>query len=515
MSCRHLFRSCCQKKLLPAPNQHLTFTTKKIYIQRNQHPNRIKESRKEERRGILSTPPKTAMEKALHCLILLSLTIPSRSKSTTSITRFQSSVSIAKITNRRILHQPLFPMSFTPPPPPLPDNPFFPQIIPSSQPDPDQQNIITLSPTNSINPVLPTSPKSNPMKKIAIAGSVSIATLFFVLALALLVYRFRERCVLESVKLGGSDSERLPSATSYILHLGTTRPSNRAGGDLNRSPYHRVNRVHGEEALHPSPELQPLPPLMGGNQQIVPSVLSSDEETPFYSPRESIVQNTESSYYAVTQQSLPKTTSTTATRSVISCFNGSTSCKPSLETNNSSSSTALPSSLPSLPLSQLPCLLQRPHLKFAPTRMMSPLTKNSKVPSPASSDRNSALSCSINNSSPLEEKSSSMPPVPPPPPPLPALLGRIRPPTTNAFPMTIQPLSRLQSQVPAPANASRDEALVPVVEANHGGSSLEPLKREEDSDSTKPRLKPLHWDKVRASSDCTMVWDQLKMSSFQ
>jgi hypothetical protein len=30
-----------------------------------------------------------------------------------------------------------------------------------------------------------------------------------------------------------------------------------------------------------------------------------------------------------------------------------------------------------------------------------------------------------------------------------------------------------------------------------------------------PKLKPLHWDKVRATSDRAMVWDQLKSSSFQ
>ncbi|KAJ0726377.1 putative formin, FH2 domain-containing protein [Helianthus annuus] len=34
-------------------------------------------------------------------------------------------------------------------------------------------------------------------------------------------------------------------------------------------------------------------------------------------------------------------------------------------------------------------------------------------------------------------------------------------------------------------------------------------------DDSKPRLKPLHWDKVRATSDRETVWDQLKSSSFQ
>jgi hypothetical protein len=35
------------------------------------------------------------------------------------------------------------------------------------------------------------------------------------------------------------------------------------------------------------------------------------------------------------------------------------------------------------------------------------------------------------------------------------------------------------------------------------------------SGEPRPKLKPLHWDKVRATSDRAMVWDQLKSSSFQ
>lgn len=38
---------------------------------------------------------------------------------------------------------------------------------------------------------------------------------------------------------------------------------------------------------------------------------------------------------------------------------------------------------------------------------------------------------------------------------------------------------------------------------------------ERNEDTPRPKLKPLHWDKVRASSDRAMVWDQLKSSSFQ
>lgn len=42
---------------------------------------------------------------------------------------------------------------------------------------------------------------------------------------------------------------------------------------------------------------------------------------------------------------------------------------------------------------------------------------------------------------------------------------------------------------------------------------IEALER--NGETPKPKLKPLHWDKVRASSDRAMVWDQMKSSSFQ
>lgn len=45
--------------------------------------------------------------------------------------------------------------------------------------------------------------------------------------------------------------------------------------------------------------------------------------------------------------------------------------------------------------------------------------------------------------------------------------------------------------------------------------SAEDALNREHSNPPKPKLKPLHWDKVRASSDREMVWDQLKCSSFK
>jgi hypothetical protein len=36
-----------------------------------------------------------------------------------------------------------------------------------------------------------------------------------------------------------------------------------------------------------------------------------------------------------------------------------------------------------------------------------------------------------------------------------------------------------------------------------------------ETEGGKPKLKALHWDKVRATSDRATVWDQIKSSSFQ
>lgn len=49
------------------------------------------------------------------------------------------------------------------------------------------------------------------------------------------------------------------------------------------------------------------------------------------------------------------------------------------------------------------------------------------------------------------------------------------------------------------------------LEEQNGGAMLDT----ETIDESKPRLKPLHWDKVRATSERATVWDQLKSSSFQ
>ncbi|XP_031131860.1 formin-like protein 11 [Ipomoea triloba] len=70
---------------------------------------------------------------------------------------------------------------------------------------------------------------------------------------------------------------------------------------------------------------------------------------------------------------------------------------------------------------------------------------------------------------------------PPPPPPLPRRI-------TNSAKGGSPPPPPQPSQIPAPL-----------------GKDGTPL----------PKLKPLHWDKVRAAPECSTVWDKLKASSFE
>ncbi|KAK9159417.1 hypothetical protein Syun_005758 [Stephania yunnanensis] len=103
------------------------------------------------------------------------------------------------------------------------------------------------------------------------------------------------------------------------------------------------------------------------------------------------------------------------------------------------------------------------------------------------------------------------PPPPPPPPPMPGGLwevpGQIREPGIGFRPpVLVAPTKPLVLSSPG----------IDELGGNSGGSvEMSSVSSNNDQETPKPKLKPLHWDKVRASSDRAMVWDQLKSSSFQ
>ncbi|KAK4419745.1 Formin-like protein 1 [Sesamum alatum] len=126
--------------------------------------------------------------------------------------------------------------------------------------------------------------------------------------------------------------------------------------------------------------------------------------------------------------------------------------------------------------------------------------------------------------------SVSVPPAPPPPPPpLSKVWDSPRTPTPPAkkpisqAPTSITPLRPVAIRSPTvispfelPPNDSgvgeKDgDKRSPITETEHSSAGME----QNEEATPKPKLKPLHWDKVRASSDREMVWDQLKCSSFK
>ncbi|KAL9297089.1 hypothetical protein ACSQ67_022985 [Phaseolus vulgaris] len=97
-------------------------------------------------------------------------------------------------------------------------------------------------------------------------------------------------------------------------------------------------------------------------------------------------------------------------------------------------------------------------------------------------------------------------PAPPPPPPLPRQRKQWGVQALGPSTPVGQPVSRPPELVPP----SR-----PFVLQNQATNVELPGSLREIEETGKPKLKPLHWDKVRTSSEREMVWDQMKSSSFK
>ncbi|CAL1393063.1 unnamed protein product [Linum trigynum] len=138
-----------------------------------------------------------------------------------------------------------------------------------------------------------------------------------------------------------------------------------------------------------------------------------------------------------------------------------------------------------------------------------------KSPDRSSADGLNVSGLNVKMSSVLGQQPISAPPPPPPPPPPPlpprqmefspvasTPEGKLISTSAAAPPLLIPPFRQFVLQTP-PTKVS------PI--------QLPPNAEAEDhfQETPKPKLKPLHWDKVRASSDREMVWDQIGSSSFK
>ncbi|KAK4801666.1 hypothetical protein SAY86_022153 [Trapa natans] len=488
---------------------------------------------------------------------------------------FQFSSHVLLLPHRRILHLPLFPAASAPPPPPPPqkstqipdpvpdpDQPFFPEA-PGSAGTQQPQNQPPPSPLASIAngiaaPIPTTIQPAKPTKKVAIAISVGIVTLGMLSALAFFLYHHRARHPVERQKLVGPpgsdrfdhESRTTMSASSQqsnFLYIGTVEPAANGGtattrstGDGNAggsgtsggakvSPYRKLNSMKRSERYRPSPELQPLPPLPRPPMQKLDrpapiSPPSSDEDddeshgTGFYTPTRSSVSNEESYYTPNTRQNHRNNVSS----------NISNSC--------SNTSALAPNSKRTPPRSRFSA--SSPEMKHVIIPSLKQVTPPSVPlsPRPESSAR-SAKALESPQSIPSSSKMPTFAPTPPPqisrppPPPLPPPPPPPRPPplaagTNPAVPkklgnagsygptMPPQESPGSKSSTPTAKTSPRAQKVSSLEGNNRSGGSSE-RQNGDDSNDGRPKLKPLHWDKVRATSDRATVWDHLRPSSFR
>ncbi|XP_076915991.1 uncharacterized protein LOC143575525 [Bidens hawaiensis] len=457
---------------------------------------------------------------------------------------------------------------------PPPDHPFF-QDIPSQPPPPITSTPSASFPANISSLNLPSSSKSKPVSTKLIATAVTLAIAAAIVIAAVVYLRVKRRrnenendahtfsdekthrsdsssrvvvtsnaIYSNNTSRGGSDTNnnnnninRIPKLTrpsqtsAEFLYLGTIVNSidatkaggidNRRGGESNL-PLPKLGKLD-------SPELRPLPPLasvggVGGRRKGSlgnisfenGEVESSKEEEfeEFYSPKGSISTRSGSGFVSVPVN--VKNYGSGSGSGSSSC-SSSTSGSPARSISLSISPPVSLSPIRSRPKSPELIAIQTPppppsrSAPPPPSPPPPPVPESLFIPSPeigliglidSSSDENENENKNDNGN---ENENSPTPPSripPPPPPPPPASHWETSPktPTPPIRPPVLVPPAK-------PVSVMNDPPLV---------SPIEPLpENQENLETPKPKLKPLHWDKVRASSDREMVWDQLKSSSFK
>ncbi|KAI0494285.1 hypothetical protein KFK09_024417 [Dendrobium nobile] len=414
------------------------------------------------------------------------------------------------VLSRRLLHHPFFPLTSSWPPAQPPSisfpkypfstnqKPFFPSNPtprPPPPPPPSASSSLPTFPANISSLITPSS--HSPTTKLLQAIAFPILSLAL-LSLLLLFLFFRRRSRRDHAD-DGSDSDRLfppnsaasdsrkPSAnsgpvSSEFLYLGTLVNS-RGQEDGSSAPAPAPPPAS-------SPELRPLPPLARNVRKgDGEGGFSSEEE--FYSPSVSPGEKRGADFkhgssskldFFVTAPPPEKRGSTFSTLSTPSYPSSNVASSPSSSPPIGSSPGRSSHKLPSVTIFRPPPPPPPPRT-YVPLRPMTPSPPKRKPPSSSSpfSPSKKVPVSSQNLWSPRAIGEFAGKPfvvLPPPPPPLP------------------------------PAHQTNG-----MVFSTDTPKSPEVMKTSEEI--PKPKLKPLHWDKVKASSDREMVWDQIKSSSFQ
>ncbi|KAL4558489.1 hypothetical protein LXL04_036690 [Taraxacum kok-saghyz] len=482
------------------------------------------------------------------------------------------STCVSGTTVRRTLHEPFFPQdapilppvqppSALPPssPPslnvpftrtPPSEQPFF-QSFPSPPPPPPSASSSASFPANISSLYLPTSTKpkrvSSKLVPIAIALAIAaVVVLFIVIALRIKKRRSHDdsesfsdekpqrsynnsvfSAAADNVGGGNSSYNRIPKlsrpsqTSAEFLYLGTLVNSH--GGIDATGTGGRENRGDDDSSLQKmgSPELRPLPPLNGnggGRSQTIlqnrcyetSEVESKDEDfDEFYSPRASDGEGSGGRRAFSTAATTGNYQSRRSTGSgSSSSYTSSSSCSPARSISLSIS--------PPVSVSPRTSRLKSPDLVAIHT---APPPSRPPPPPPLPPHHliikspDVGLSKDSLESSPRLSTSSNdhnSPPKKIPPPPQPPMKQREIP-----VPTTPTPANRLNPPV-----LIKPARHVPLTSHQPTISPTEILPENQENldekDATpKPKLKPLHWDKVRASSDYEMAWDHLKSSSFK
>ncbi|XP_061947095.1 formin-like protein 2 isoform X1 [Populus nigra] len=452
-----------------------------------------------------------------------------------------------------------------------PQKPFFP-TLPSPPPPPPSNPTLSTFPANISSLLLPHQ-SSSPHHNLIIAISISLSLLFAaLLALfsAFFIYSRRKTQPFSPQKGSRSENLRLypqntipsdgspkppklphrpgvVSTSSEFLYLGTLVNS-RAGIDdpdkltSSNNTGLKIGVSSSSSSQYQklgSPELRPLPPLPRHNytptyrsgEVLVSSSKEedevdrdTDEEEEFFSPRGS-------SGRKETSHESPVRVDSSSRREIQGevfgsrSFNSRTASYP--ESNFCSPSKSVSSSVSPVSNSSLRSGESKsPETIISFPAPVQSIKRSSPPISSSSSGRDSGeMQSSLernldfsgqNEQVPVRIESASkqfvpvkLPPPPPPPPP----------PRFWEMPMGVRVTREMNlgsSGPPVLVTPTRSVLVqnhaMPVF-ANEQMQSKGSVERNEES--MKPKLKPLHWDKVRASSDRAMVWDQIKSSSFQ
>ncbi|KAJ6677568.1 FORMIN-RELATED [Salix viminalis] len=465
--------------------------------------------------------------------------------------------------------QPKYPFTSTPNNNDHPKKPFFP-TLPSSPPPPPTSTLATF-PANISSLLVPhRSSSSSPHHNLIITLSISLSLLFAAL-LALLSAFFiysrrrtqpfspRKGPISESLRLypqntipsdGSPKIPKLPhrpgvvSTSSEFLYLGTLVNSQAGIDDQNKvtstSNAGLKTGVSPSSSSHyqklGSPELRPLPPLPRYNhtptyrsgEVLVRSSkedeVDSENEEEFFSPRGSSGRKEANHESPVRVDSSSRRVMQGIQGEIFGSrsFNSRTASYPI--SNSFSPSKSVSSSVSPVSYSSHRSGKSRsPDIITGIPAPVQSIKQSSPSISPSSSGRNSGETLNSlernsffsgqNEQVPVSFGKQSVPlKLPPPPPP---------PPPSRFWEMPVgfrmaQEVNLGMSGPPVLAMSAKpvsvQDKAMPVLSNEQMQSNGSDERSEE---SMKPKLKPLHWDKVRARSDRAMAWDQIKSSSFQ